>query len=373
MVNNNNLLLNYHDACIYDSDIKLLECHTEWLNDACINYQLKCLEEKTKRSRHVDNDNAGANSSPCMDISNIEFIDPSIVSFFMHQLSIECEDDHDELISLCRSWNLVSQTDTDIETETGKRTDTISSSNDNSKSGNDSHSGSRSFRMLVTPINDNNSASSFSFQNIGGGNHWSLLIVISLSLAAEEGPSGSANSYDSSCSSNSRDHLLYFHFDSSSSYNKSTATVVANKINQMHLLHHGTSTRTCTDKKDDQDNANSMMSNDNIGGKVKKVKNSVKVIECNVPQQQNGYDCGVHTLATADVISSMKHLLVGENDDVTTKGNSNHKDDILRVMEEIKFQFEKNVEDYMCGYRSVCDMAKCLRTSIANDIRNRIV
>ena len=51
--NANNLLLNYHDAVIYKSDIALLDSPTAWLNDACINFQLKRLE-KTQVERRRD-------------------------------------------------------------------------------------------------------------------------------------------------------------------------------------------------------------------------------------------------------------------------------------------------------------------------------
>lgn len=38
------LLLNYHDAVLYESDLSLLECPTAWLNDAIIHFHLTRLQ-----------------------------------------------------------------------------------------------------------------------------------------------------------------------------------------------------------------------------------------------------------------------------------------------------------------------------------------
>lgn len=63
------IVLNYNDAVIYGSDLALVQSRTAWLNDACINF----FFELTKQ-RLMDN-----KSTP------IEFMDPSVVSFFVHQ------------------------------------------------------------------------------------------------------------------------------------------------------------------------------------------------------------------------------------------------------------------------------------------------
>ena len=43
--NNHNQLLNYFDAVIYPSDLVFLDSPTAWLNDACINFQMTCLQQ----------------------------------------------------------------------------------------------------------------------------------------------------------------------------------------------------------------------------------------------------------------------------------------------------------------------------------------
>ncbi len=47
------LLLNYHDAVIYASDLALLDSPTDWLNDACINFQMKRLQRTQDERRDV--------------------------------------------------------------------------------------------------------------------------------------------------------------------------------------------------------------------------------------------------------------------------------------------------------------------------------
>ena len=61
------LVLNYNDAVIYGSDLALVQSKTAWLNDACVNF----FFEWTKR--RLDN------AMP------VKLLDPSVVSFFVHQ------------------------------------------------------------------------------------------------------------------------------------------------------------------------------------------------------------------------------------------------------------------------------------------------
>jgi Ulp1 family protease len=59
------LLLNYHDAVIYSSDLSILESPNAWLNDACINFQMTCLQH-----RKQSNDSCGSR-----DLDDL-FLDP---------------------------------------------------------------------------------------------------------------------------------------------------------------------------------------------------------------------------------------------------------------------------------------------------------
>ena len=67
----NDLILNYHDAVIYQSDLAILKSPTAWLNDACIHFFLT----KLQREDGIDPKDT--------------FLDPSVLSFFMNQCSDE--------------------------------------------------------------------------------------------------------------------------------------------------------------------------------------------------------------------------------------------------------------------------------------------
>ena len=47
----NKLLINYHDAVIYSSDLALLDNPTAWLNDACIHFWLTHLQKQQPQHR----------------------------------------------------------------------------------------------------------------------------------------------------------------------------------------------------------------------------------------------------------------------------------------------------------------------------------
>ena len=142
------LVVNFEDAVIYGADLAILESPTAWLNDACINFFLTLLQSRISKDEAV-------------------FLDPSVMSFFMHQ----CVDEDD--IADFRSGFRYPQN--------GK---------------------------LVIPINDNMSTSS-SWATPGGGAHWSLLVLILLNGAPQK----------------------FVHFDSvKGSANASAALEVAQKL-----------------------------------------------------------------------------------------------------------------------------------------------
>ena len=70
--------------------------------------------------------------------------------------------------------------------------------------------------------------------------------------------------------------LAFYHFDSSSGLNKTACQAVAKKLQKVL----GTSLPKDVMNKD------------------------VEVFECNAPQQQNGYDCGVLALGNAEALSA---------------------------------------------------------------------
>lgn len=70
----NRLLLNFHDATLYESDLELLGSPIAWLNDNIIHYALTSLQQRYAPAA-------------------IHFLDPAVISFLMHQ----CTDDEDLL------------------------------------------------------------------------------------------------------------------------------------------------------------------------------------------------------------------------------------------------------------------------------------
>ena len=178
-MSSNPLLLNYHDACVYKSDLRLVESPTEWLNDACINFQMTRLQQKHKDSR----------AHPLV------FLDPAVISYMMHQC------DEEDLADLGQSWSA------DIQRmSTGG-------------------AGECQPCGLFVPINDHNAAGSAAFQSVGGGNHWSMLLgVLSCSIEGLEG-------YKLTI-----DQML--HFDSHGRCNATAAKAVGAKIYQALSLHN---------------------------------------------------------------------------------------------------------------------------------------
>lgn len=223
----NPLLLNYHDACIYKSDLRLVESPTEWLNDACINFQMTRLQQKRSATRRANECGGGP----------LLFLDPAVVSYMMHQC------DEDDLADLGRSWG------TDLQ----RMVDGDHSSED----------GCRLCGLLV-PVNDHNAAAELT---VGGGNHWSmLLVVLSYSSHSKAGEGEKCVV----------DQLM--HFDSHGRCNATAAQAVSSKICRAFSL--------CNDN-----NATATP------------PNKVTLTHCSTPQQTNGHDCGIFALGAAEALS----------------------------------------------------------------------
>lgn len=113
------LLLNYHNACLYQSDLRILMSPNSWLNDSCIHFRLTQLDKQ------------------CNDHANLFFMmDPSVLSYIMHQ----CDDD--DLKETHISLSLQEK------------------------------------RFLFIPINDGMDTSTDTWKRPGGGSHYSMLFVI---------------------------------------------------------------------------------------------------------------------------------------------------------------------------------------------------
>jgi sentrin-specific protease 8 len=109
------LVLDYHDAVLYPFDMNLLESPTAWLNDSCMHFYLTVLQQRNTNT------------------SSIAYMDPSVISFLMHQ----CDDLDDFSFPA-------------VET-------------------------------IVIPINDGHAPSSH-WSQAGRGSHWSLLVIKSAGM-----------------------------------------------------------------------------------------------------------------------------------------------------------------------------------------------
>lgn len=123
------LVVNYHDACLHGRDLAILRS-SGWLNADCIHYQLQRLQQEYC----------------CSVSSRTLLLDPSVVSFFMHQ----CEDD-DEIEDFANGYDRF-----------------------------------RDAVRLLVPISDDMKPSAH-WNNPGRGTHWSLLVLIWDSKKEDDG------------------------------------------------------------------------------------------------------------------------------------------------------------------------------------------
>jgi sentrin-specific protease 8 len=254
--NDSDLIISYHDAVIYGSDLKLLEQRTQWLNDSCIHFYFTWLTQQ-RQQRHLPSS---------LPPSSLYFMDPSVVSFWMHQCCDE-EDINDFVSSVPFPKRQKS-----------------------------------SRGRIFVAVNDNMSAAS-NWQIPKSGNHWSLLVI---DVTGDED-----------------DEVQYWHFDSvSSSGNLRAAEDIAQKF-RAHVY---------------------------PSGKAKSSETNLTVTSAETPQQENGYDCGVHVLGAAKVFSNLT--------DADSIGESSMNS--LKVLENsLKTAIGNNPSEF-CGN---------LRTEIASEIQ----
>ena len=197
------LIVNYQDACIYGRDWKLLHSPTAWLNDACIHFHLSRLQQNR--------------------VGDDLFLDPSVISYFVHQCT-----DKEDLLDLARGYNNFD-----------------------------------GLKRIFAPVNDNLASSDW--QTPGLGRHWSLLVILLLDGKEK-----------------------YLHFDSVPGSNSRAAIKLAR---QWSCLWKG----GVVNDPEKEGQVSSKLPSD--------FEASVDVQECHVPEQRNGYDCGIHVLATAEILA----------------------------------------------------------------------
>ena len=212
----NKLILNYlGDAVIYSSDLALLDCPTAWLNSDLIHFHFLRLQHEpyhvvasndvTSRKQLADADDCGG-EHPNIDCL---FLDPTVISFVMHQLD---ESDHDEISNLISVWNL-------------------SPPNDAKQ---------HHIKRIFVPINDQYKSSHMSYTpgQDAGGSHWSLLVIDIITATPNNV---------------TKPEIQFYSFDSNHGYNISAAKAVANKLNNVLHQHYSS-----TQKKDTTSSVNVM-------------------------------------------------------------------------------------------------------------------
>lgn len=407
-------------CCIYQSDLKILDSDSEWLNDSCINFQMIRLSEKavaaavvddvqTKQRRTTVNKN-GKQRLPRYNNNNnhddgadskirVVFMDPCIVSFFMHQISVEDEEDRDEIVGLFKNtWELDScQTQPKPRLRSGRQRE------------------DRMVAMMI-PINDNHAGSSWSCQTPGAGNHWSLLVVL---IDTED-------LHDRDMAQRQRhrqrsNYARYFHLDSSRHGNSAAAKTVATRVESILSIGvSATATSTTTtasacaknkttsknktnskskttttaattattnahdniidltgDESDTQSSSNEATQTPSPSPtpeqphrtSLKRMATSVGVVECSTPQQSNGHDCGLCTLANAEALSGAIDAVPrrrGSEGEVTGDGGRNGEEDDDK---KLKKWIELTLKEFVGEYGGMSKMTRSIRRKIAADVR----
>jgi sentrin-specific protease 8 len=272
------LILNYHDAVLYGSDLKRVQSRTEWLNDACIHFFFNRLQQEHAERNTTTSSSTSSSTTSITTTSrhtSALFMDPAVLSFFMHQ----CTDDEDvkDFVTNTRF----------PETSGG---------------------------TVFLPVNDNMALSS-NWKLPKSGSHWSLLVVMVMIQGDEEEKT-----------------VEFWHFDSvRNSGNRQAAQDIADKMGQ-HIF-------VCP-QEDPSSNSSSSTSSSPV---IHRSRPSI-LHAASTPPQSNGYDCGIHVLATAQLFSSMT---------MTTTTDSRLE------------AYESKLRNYV---HETPDFCQTLRTSIANDI-----
>ena len=192
------LILNYlGDAVLYSSDLALLDCPTAWLNSDLIHYHFLRLQNEphlvvgSAKSGKDDATDSGG-EQPNIDCL---FLDPTVISFIMHQLD---ESDEDEVSNLTSAWK-------------------ISSPNDDAKQ-------QLEIKRIFLPINDEHQSSHMRYTfGHAGGSHWSLLVIDIIASTSKN---------------ETKPQIQYYSFDSHRGYNTSAANAVANKLHRIFRQHY---------------------------------------------------------------------------------------------------------------------------------------
>jgi hypothetical protein len=302
--------INYHDAVLYNADLDILRSKTAWLNDSCIHYQMMRYQFELHK---VEGD-------------SVLFMDPSVVSYLMHQCS-----SLEELMEFSNGQRLY-----------GFRTfqvDKIPASEN-----------SICVRQIIfLPINDTNAVANMSRFTSAVGNHWSLLVVIILVVKLQKNHPGYIF------------QPLHLHFDSmKNSTNCAPAVAVARKMNLVLFL-DALSINDSSSRKQPMQERDSAISTDEILYR-----------NCKTPQQINSCDCGIHMLCATNILATeLKNFVTGRGADSSEFEQlllfeSSKSEDRLKFL--IADRFASKMEEIL-----QCSVLETQQKSFASALRNEIL
>lgn len=299
MARDHELLLNFHDAVIYGSDLKLLEKRDEWLNDSCIHFFFTLLQERQKQRN-------GQHQS-------LLFMDPSVVSFWMHQCT-----DEDEIEDFVKSTPFPGK-------RKGKTSEGVSG-------------------VIFIAVNDSMAAppssssyGSNAWKTPNNGNHWSLLVVEVLMVGDSDHLTSDAAKSDA--------RIWCWHFDSvRNSGNLCAAEDIAHKI-RCHVYPEADIESSSLSTKSDSS---------------QKRHHGAMVQPVETPQQRNGYDCGVHAVGAAEILSEYYCTSSSPEEHDGTNTNVTLQQQQQKLEECLRTKIHRSGSEDFCA---------TLRLKIASEIR----
>ena len=329
-------IMNYNDICgIYGRDLNLLlqrENHGSWLNDTIIHYWLIRLQETyqqqpmnpntasscsssssssniidglTRNNNNNDeNDESHSQQPPpqqrqLSSSSSFIIFDPIVVSYLIHQLDIINTDEDDEDVDddECHNfWN----------THFHNRFPTTTTST--------SVSQQLLLLRVLLPINDTMIPGTFARSYPPLGTHWSLLVI---DIEPKSNNNSTATGTNTASISSEHWILQGYHMDSMAS------------SSSLSSHHHSSGNIHCAQAVADQlqrliQKMLAPVTHDSVGNSINSDPNTrtttttdipqqqqqqpdCRVVNVNVqnvpvPQQTNGYDCGIHVLLNAETV-----------------------------------------------------------------------
>lgn len=309
----NTLLVNFHDALVYRRDLRILQRRTDlWLNSDLIHFWLRFLQHPPSSTDTTSTTSSSDHHHhQDLKLDHVLLMDPSVTSFLVHQCN-----DMDEMNEFCRG--------------------TFDDAND-------------SLRWIYLPINDAMVAGNDDWWQ-STGNHWSLLrIIIRLTAAADHLDRDDDNDmgrrdYDYNVAVRAE------HYNSMSGTNESAARSVYDKMRNILLV-------VQQQQQQQQPKQQRRM----------RFELQVRTIK-GVPQQSNGYDCGLHVLWMIEqLLQQQQRRRRRDNDDDNDHINDGSMGSSSRIIEE-----EDAVARMVAAFRANPNVCHDLRRRMAQTVEQLV-